>query len=99
MLSSQLRASRLGSRDDARTLRAGTAELSKTYDEIAALDPPHGYEKPFDAYVKANGRLVHDLNRFAHELGAGSERGLRQASRGVVAALGRSQSARLRWLE
>jgi len=98
-LAAQLRSVRSGSRADARAVRASTAELSQTYDEIAALDPPADYEKPFAAYVRANGQLVRDLDRFADELAAGSERGLRQASRGVVAALGRSQSARLRWLE
>lgn len=98
-LAAELRSVSLGSRRDARAVRAGTAGLSKTYAEIAALEPPDDYEKPFAAYVRANERLVRNLGRFADDLAAGDAHGLRRAGRGVVGALGESRSARLRWLE
>ena len=95
----RLRSLRLGSAEDARAVRHDTAELSETYDEIEALEPPDDYEEPFAAYVRANESLVRDLRRFADELAAGRAGGLRDASDAVVDALGKSQSARLRWLE
>jgi hypothetical protein len=98
-ISSTLRSVRLGSRPDARLLRQEAAALKDTYDEIAMLEPPDRYARPFAAYVRANDRAGHDLDRFAAELAAGDARGLRQASRRVVQNLGRSQSARLHWLE
>jgi hypothetical protein len=98
-ISTELRTATLGSNLDARALHRQAATLAKTHDEIAAVDAPAGYEKPFAAYVRANDRLVRDLNRYATELAAGRARGVRRASRHVVRDIGRSQSARLRWLE
>lgn len=95
----RLRSVKLGSTRDASALRAHAGELSKTYDEIERLEPPGDYEKPFAAYGRANEQLVSDLRRFADELAAADERGLQDASDDLVDALGKSQSARLRWLE
>ena len=98
-ISGLLRSLRLGSRADARSVRARTAELSSTYDEIAALDPPDDYAEPFAEYVRANHATVRGLRRFASELESGDLRGLRQASSAVLADLSRAQTASLRWLE
>jgi hypothetical protein len=99
VIANELRTLTLGSDSDARTLRTQTAELASTYDEIAALEPPDAYAEPFTEYVHANDKTVRGLEQFAAELAAGDTDGLRRASRLVVADLGRSQSARLRWLE
>ena len=95
----RLRSVKLGNARDARALRAHAADLADTYEEIEALEPPDDYEEPFTQYVRANDSLVRDLRRFADALAASDERGLRSASDALVDALGRSQSARLRWLE
>ena len=94
----ELRTLTLGSQSDARALRELTAELAEIHEEIAALDPPGEYEEPFEAHVRANEKMVRGLRRFAAELAAGDARGLERASRLVIEDLGRSQSARLRWL-
>ena len=98
-ISAELRSLTLGSSRDARELRAGTAELERTYEEIAEVDPPGDYEEPFAAYVRANDRTIRDLERFVDDVEAGDARGVRDAGNAVVHHLGKSQSARLRWLE
>lgn len=98
-ISSELRSLTLGSSRDARALRAGAAELEQTYAEIAQLDAPDDYARPFESYVRANRRTVRELNRFVDEVAAGDAAGVRSAGRAVVQHLGESQSARLRWLE
>lgn len=99
VIAGKLRSVTLGRRADVRALRTEAAELARTYDEIATLEPPDAYADPFAAYVRANDRTVRALERFAGELAAGDTRGLRRASRLVVEDLSRSQSARLHWLE
>ena len=98
-ISSALRSVRLGSNADARMLREQTNVLRAAYDAIATLEPPDDYERPFAAYAKANDQAVRHLGEFASELAEGDARGLRRATRRVVHDLGRSQSARLEWLE
>jgi hypothetical protein len=98
-ISTELRSVRLGSKGDARALRAKNAQLRDAYDAIAELEPPDAYEEPFTAYVRANDRTVRDLEGFAGKLAAGDARALRRASRRVLADLARSQTARLQWLE
>ena len=99
VISGLLRSVRLGSRSDARSVRAQTAKLSSTYDEIAALEPPDDYAEPFADYVEASRAVVSDLRRLASELESGDLRGLRQASGRTVAALSRAQTSGLRLLE
>ena len=94
-----LQSLRLGSRADARSVRAQAAKLSATYDDIAALDPPQDYAEPFAEYVRANQASVRDLGRFANELESGDLRGLRRASRQILADLSRARTASLQWLE
>jgi hypothetical protein len=98
-ISGLLRSLRLGSRADARSVSAQTAELSATYNEIAALEPPADYAEPFAAYVRANSAVVRELRGFAEELEAGDLPGLRRASSRVVADLSRARTASLQWLE
>lgn len=98
-ISGELRSLQLGSDAAARGLRVQTGELAATYEEIADLDAPEAYEKPFATYVRANAGLVGDLEEFAAELAAGDARGLRRAAGRVIEHLGQSQRARLRWLE
>jgi hypothetical protein len=95
----ELRTATLGSERDARSLRALNRTLADIFDEIARLDPPDGYDEPFAAYVRANARMVRGLERFAAALESGRARALRRLGRSVVQELGRSQRARLRWLE
>lgn len=90
---------RLGSLADARGVRAQALELSATYDEIAALEPPDDYSEPFADYVRANRATVRDLRQFAAELETGNLRGVRRASDRVLADLSRAQTASLQWLE
>lgn len=99
VISGLLRSLRLGSREDARAVRAQAAKLSSTHEEIAALDPPDDYEEPFAAYVSANRAVVSGLRRFAAELERGNLPGVRRQSRRVVADLSRAHRASLRWLE
>jgi hypothetical protein len=94
-----LRSVRLGSRADARELRAQAAQLSATYDEIAEVEPPDDYAEPFAEYVSANHSAVRDLRKLAAELEGGDLRGVRQASSRVLADLGRAQTSSLKWLE
>lgn len=94
-----LQSLRLGSRADARSVRAQAAKLSTTYDDIATLDPPDDYAEPFAAYVRANQASVRDLRRFADELETADLPGLRRASRQVLADLSRARTASLQWLE
>jgi hypothetical protein len=94
---SELRATRAGI--DSPPLRADTAALEATYDEIASLDAPSEYEKPFAAYVRANTRTVQGLKRYARALAAGNIRTLKRVARDVVRDLGESQTSRLHWLE
>jgi hypothetical protein len=95
----ELRTATLGSRSDARELRARSAQLSEIFAEIAEIDPPDDYEKPFAAYVRANDMMVRGLEQFADDLVAGDPAGVRRSARRVVRQLGQSQRARLRWLE
>lgn len=99
VVSGLLRSLELGSREDARGVREQAANLSATYDEIAELDPPDDYAKPFASYVEANRALVSDLDRFAAELESGDLRGLQQASDRALDALTSAQTSSLRWLE
>ena len=99
MISGLMRSLRLGSRADARGVRAQAAKLSVTYDEIAAIEPPDDYAEHFADYVQANREVVRDLRVFADELESGALRGLRRASRRALAALGRAQTASLQFLE
>ena len=99
LASGLLRSLRLGSRADARGVRAQAEKLSTTYDEIAAVDPPDDYAEPFAEYVRANDASVRDLRQFADELELGDLRGMRKASRQVLADLSRAQTASLHWLE
>ena len=94
-----LRSRRVGNRTDARDVRAQAAKLSATYEEIAALEPPDEYSEPFAEYVSANSAAVRDLRRYAAELEAGDLRGMRQASKSVLADLSRAQIASLQWNE
>ena len=95
----RLRSVKLGSTRDARALRVHATQLAETYADIEQLEPPDDYEDPFAAYVRANDQLVRDLRRFADALAAADEPELNDASDDLVAALGKSQSAKLRWLE
>ena len=98
-ISVELRSLTLGSSRDARELRAGTAELDRTYREIAQLTPPDDYEEPFAVYVRANDGTIRELERLVENVEASDARGVRDAGHAVVQHLGQSQSARLRWLE
>lgn len=94
-----LRSARLGSRADARRVRAEAAKLSATYEEIAAIEPPDEYSEPFADYVHANRATVRDLRGFATELESGSLDGVRRETKRVLADLSRAQTASLKWLE
>ena len=99
VVSGLLRSLELGSRADAQGVRAQAADLSATYDEVAALEPPDDYAKPFADYVEANRALVRELRRFADELESGNLPGLRRASEGALDALAHAQTSGLRLLE
>jgi hypothetical protein len=99
MTSGLLRSVRLGSRADARGVRAQAATLSVTYDEIAAVEPPDDYAEAFAEYVQANRASVRDLRRLAAEVEAGDLRGVRQASDSVLSDLSRARTSSLKWVE
>ena len=98
-VSGLLRSLELGSRADARGVRAQAAGLSATYDEVAALESPDDYAEPFAEYVEANRTLVRELRRIADELESGDLSGLRRASGRALDALARAQASSLRLLE
>lgn len=99
VISGLLRSLQLGSRADAQGVREQAKDLSATYDQIAAIEPPDDYAEPFADYLGANRASVRDLHGFAEELEHGDLRGVRLASRRVLADLSRAHSASLQWLE
>jgi hypothetical protein len=94
-----LRSLQLGSREDARAVRAQAADLAAVYDEIAEIEPPGDYSEAFATYVSANRAAVEDLRRLAEEVEASDLDGVREASNRVLADLGRANTSSLKWLE